>query len=126
MNTTKKKMNHIGIFWLLSGYHKKPWFQENNWYGKPTLTNVIVDTKVVTQRPEEIISQNDTNGCMCQNNTLQNNIYKAYILVWGQCSDGLKYKIESLNVYAKTYKYFNTFKLSKHIKLLFYITETKN
>ena len=67
---------------------------------------------------EEIIRQNEINQWVSQKETLENNINKEYNLVWGQYSDGLKYKLDNLNDYATIQKYFNIFELIKHIKTI--------
>ena len=49
---------------------------------------------------------------MSQKETLENNIYKAYALVWGQFSYGLKSKLDIFNDYATTHKCFNVFEFN--------------
>ena len=57
---------------------------------------------------------------MSQKDKPENNIYKAYTLVWVKLSYGLISKLESLNDYASIQKYFTIFESMKHIKVIIF------
>ena len=63
---------------------------------------------------------------MSQKDTPKKNIYTAYNLVWGKCSDRLKSNLESLNNYVMIQKNSNIFELMKHIKNIIFKDEEQD
>jgi hypothetical protein len=86
-------------------------------YAKPvfeTLEDPPDDAPIATKKRWELQLKrlND------QEDKLEENIAKLYSLVWGQCSDGLRAKIESLKEFAEIRDYMEGIELLKLIKTL--------
>ena len=87
---------------------------------KTTSPDIIDDSYVATTRSYGIVLQNKIKQWNIQKDTLENNIYKAYNLVWGQFLYRLKSKLIVFNDYATIHKYFNIFQLMKHTRTIIF------
>jgi len=114
--TTKREIEeYIGTNYVYGNYIK--WTIENN-----ELMNMQIPTDPDTEasETEKLIWKKEVKEYVKRKSRLKENLIKAYILVWGQCTELMKAKLETLTTYVDMKRDNNTLQLLNEIKAITY------
>eukprot|EP00978_Attheya_sp_CCMP212_P048898 scaffold592029_cov350-Attheya_sp.AAC.1 len=85
----------------------------------PTLTRptaAVPDKEGKVDDMSKLIAEKMVNEYVRQLTTLHQNIRTLYSLVWGQCTDAMRQRVEALKEYEKVHSELNGLELLKLIK----------